>query len=748
MSKWTKPASVLQYRVPAGDTARRRGGAPRLARPDRSARPAERTHRVPSVILRLLIAVLVLCVIGPGAAPAWAQTPAAPIVVEEEESVDQAPPAAAPAPARRTRPVRAEPDPEPEPETDPTELAPLPANEPDSAPAAAADPAAALLELSMRQIVLPTESDQTVVARWQRRLEHLAARDVKRAEEELREVERIRTVLGLQNLFSVSASLVREANAALSSDAAPEALTRCKEAARLSPMLPAAHWCVARATLAADWTRVGDAVAAARDAVKATWTDVRARRHAVADAAMLSVVGLLVASGLLLVLLVLRYVGPFFHDFHHLFPRGVSRWQTAFVAAMLLALPALLGAGALGVAAVALVAVSLSLTRAEAATAAVALVLVTAGHASLGPLMRLGTLGPVTEDVYALERGEAPQVAAHRLQRRIDSGLDDPTVLAAMGRYHKRLGQLDRAQAALDRALEKKKSAAQLNNLGNVKFLQGDLPAAKHAYLQANQADAALAAPLWNVALAYNREGKLELGQQAREAARNLDPERAARMGVQDDLRANLYLADVPLTDEELTALADREARAASGTGVAIEWVSGQLGTTAAAALTVLTAVLLVAAQRVRRRVRASSKCEKCGRPVCARCDPELGTTVGMCGQCISVFVRRTGVDAPDRVRKEGEVRRYRRRLKVMTRSLALIAGGGHVFAGRLLAGTLFLLLFGLIVARAAFPDGLIAAPVALTPASSLVTTGLLALAAAAVWALSLRHLLRHEDGD
>lgn len=691
------------------------------------------------------------------------------IPVEDEETVEAAP---AEKPAAPAKPVRAASDAKPaatetkrtssttaaagkekakaETKDAPANMAAVAAPAIVEAPAPVHEAKPAPVE-SPRNIVMPADGESALVERWRKRADLLAARDARRAEEQLTEIERLREALAFDNLFGISTALVREADALRLSGNGAEALQRCEAAVRVAPGFNAAHLCVARAALSGGAFSPGRALSALSGAWTVTLDDLRSRRHAIADEALTLVFGLVLACAALVVLLILRYAGLFFHDFHHLFPRGTPRWQTAFVALVLVALPWLFGAGALGSVALASVLVAFSVSRSEAVALTSAFALLAATQFAASGAVRAGAFGLVAHDVYIVERGDAPPAAVQRIEKRVQAGQGDYAGAFALARYNKRIGNTVEAARYYRKALELKPDSAEaLNNLGNVTFLQNDVSGAIELYRKSNARDPSLAVPLHNVAKMYFREGKLDQGQQAQKAAVEIGGELVrARVGVQDDTRANQYVLDIPLPASFIEALADSDADRVQGIGgPVVQLVTGVLPPSVAALLAIVTALLVVGAQVLQRKLRPASRCEKCGRPVCVRCDPELGAAGGMCAQCVSVFVRRTGVDAPDRIRKEIEVRRFRRRQRILVRFLGLIAGGGHVFAGRIIAGGLFLGLFALAAAQVLFWDGFLHPPVAVLPALSPARIALWAVLFLALYGISFRHLVRYEEGD
>src|SRR5690606_2051133 len=86
-------------------------------------------------------------------------------------------------------------------------------------------------------------------------------------------------------------------------------------------------------------------LASAADAVRTSLRDPRWSRPLLADVLLLALIALFIAGALTVVLVFLRHVRYFLHDFKHLFPRGAHVLQTSVLAVLVLALPVIFGLG-------------------------------------------------------------------------------------------------------------------------------------------------------------------------------------------------------------------------------------------------------------------------------------------------------------------------------------------------------------------------------------------------------------------
>jgi hypothetical protein len=208
----------------------------------------------------------------------------------------------------------------------------------------------------------------------------------------------------------------------------------------------------------------------------------------------------------------------------------------------------------------------------------------------------------------------------------------------------------------------------------------------------------------------------------------------------------NKLVLSLPLPPSELQALdAGEVAGERVEAQVSRKLVAGMTGPVAWALPGLLGGVLF-GWGFLRQKLNASKVCEKCGRPACRRCDPELGLGSLMCTQCVNVFARKGQVPAQMRTRKEAQVAEHRTWMdRVALGFSALMAGAGHVFAGLPVRGALYAFLFLFGVGAVVFHGGVLRAPYGEAPAYlKLTLAGVLLLP---VYLLTLRGLYKRQNG-
>ena len=637
-----------------------------------------------------------------------------------------------------------------------------------SAPASAEDvpapplpvmsPMAAPLSGTNRIVVMPSERSADIQAHWAARREHVRDRDERRADDEEQRVRTLREDLAIENLFSIGSALVRESQAALAAGAPALALQRCKLAVEVAPALVAAHTCLARALMADSIVAVKPAVLALVAAATAALSDPRASRAALANLLSMVFVGLLVTTLGFAVVVFLRYANLYAHDVHHLFPGGVRGWQTRMLAALLLLLPVLLQMGPIPLLFTTMLAFALYASTAEVAISILLLGCLAASPYAAEQIGRVAAFGGPALDVWLVEHGEGTGSEIGRLQKRFESG-NELAVDFALARKAKRDGDLAAAEKLYLRALDVQgASSAGLamvrNNLGNVYLLQGDTAKAIAQYQQAVDLKEDLAAPHFNVSRALAMGGVETLEKVQAEQARALALDRAgveAFTGgqLQANRKSNKFVMDVPLDAAQLEPLIEAEQRAAAAVGDEVRvQVAGGLPDPLGSAMPVAAAILLLGLHMARGRIRPSGRCDRCGREVCKRCDSDARPSEGLCAQCVNVFIRRTGVDPSERVRKEFAVEAYHRRRRLLERVFAVLSGAGQVMMGYPIRGFVFMAATASLLASMVFWRGIAHDPLAVNSGISFARVGLTSAVLIGVYAICLRDLLARQRAE
>ena len=589
-------------------------------------------------------------------------------------------------------------------------------------------PAAPVVRPPPPPILAPRVKDADLQAAWDKWQKAVAALDMESARKAQQELVSLKDDVAALDMESLSIGFIRAAEGRRKANDSAGALQLVEHAVSLSPNLP-----YARLALAEAYARrsPGDVGAYSRE-IKAALTvmlkDPRYRRPVLADMGAVFLVAVLATAAVVVGVLFLRRARYFFHDFHHLFPRAAAKWQSAALAVLLLiGTPVALRLGLVPVLLILLMSVALYLSKLERAVAAVLLVAAAFVPSGAGKIAETSAFaGTVAEDVYLLERGSLyAEPVADRVRARFEKKEKvEFAELYALGRFEARRGQLQEAIAHYKAAAAMSNAghAGLMTNLANALFVTGDQDGAARLYTEASAADPGLAAPAFNLAEVYRRRAAVapdsEIGtenQKARDAlqaAQRMDPSLLMWQRPSEDrlLMNRLLLAPV-LAEADLPPTEDPVAGQRVEAQLSRRLLGGGSGLTAWG-LPVLGALLAFGLGFAGQSMKASRECEKCGRPVCRRCDKELGVASKMCAQCVNVFSRKGAVEARVRARKQIEIERNRQWESGVSYAFgALVSGAGHLFQGLTVRGTLYAFFFLFAVSGVLLRSGVLRAP-------------------------------------
>jgi tetratricopeptide (TPR) repeat protein len=574
-------------------------------------------------------------------------------------------------------------------------------------------------------LLAPRVSDADLLAVWDRWKEARQKADVEGIKQGRKDLLKLRGEVAATDFEAFSVSLLREAHTRLKAKDVAGAVQLAEAAAELSPNLPYAHFALADIYARRDLSSVGRYSGEFKAGLVALVKDPRFLRPAIGNLGTIGLLALLATAAAVVAVLFGRRVRYALHDFHHMFPRGMGRWQSIAVAAAILLMPILLRLGVVPVLLVLFAAVGLYLSVTERAVAAVLLALAGLVPLAAGQIAQSTVFaGTVAEDVYILEHGGfTGDEAAARVLARQAAKEATFAELFALGRYEARRGQLEEAISAYKAAAAlRQRNARLLTNFGNALMASGDIDGATRLYQDAQQADGLLAAAPYNLAQVYRRVARglpdaqvgaeLQRASDTMNVAQGLDSSLVGRDVPPDDrLLVNLLLLSPELPASEMMALADGHmagGRVETQLGRVLTGTTGMVASLYPAVL----ALLVLLAGYTRDRVQASKSCDKCGRPVCRRCDPDLGRGAFMCSQCTNVFARKGVVPEPLRARKQAEVQRHQTWMSRLALALgAVVSGAGHIFSGLPIRGAVYIFLFLMALSAVVLRDGVLQAP-------------------------------------
>jgi tetratricopeptide (TPR) repeat protein len=499
------------------------------------------------------------------------------------------------------------------------------------------------------------------------------------------------------------------ARALISPKAPGTPMRNTRLATRLAPHLPIAH--VAEAAALWEEGRRSEAGKAIVRAASVLPKNLEASLWLVASLLAMFAVVALVGSLCFVAVAGATFFARAAHDLGDAVSSDMPSFARAAMLATLLLIPILLGQGllgfVLGLFAIGFVYGSGSHRLSLALAAALIVLALYPGTRITG--IALGALGadPVADASFAVVQGTETRPDIETLELAV---ADDALAEQALAMRARRRGDMEEAQRRYTSLLERRPDDPVVStNLANLEFRKGNSDAAITLYEgAATRMNSAIV--LFNLSQAYAGAFRMEDFENTMRLAQGLSPDTADALSRTGDAS---FVADLPMPIAEI-----RERMVAAAEGEELQQVvvaalaPGALGsswwmTTSGFVLVALFATLFG------RRYEHSSRCGRCGRSICGRCDGTYWNNE-ICDPCHHLYHLPETTDPTLRTQRLAVLRRRESRLDRIALGLSMAVPGAagflakrpdHAFLGMLL----FLLAAVMLVSRnGVVPDPLV----------------------------------------
>lgn len=217
-------------------------------------------------------------------------------------------------------------------------------------------------------------------------------------------------------------------------------------------------------------------------------------------------------------------------------------------------------------------------------------------------------------------------------------------------------------------------------NLGNTYYAVKDAEKAKDSYMKALDIRQRPSA-FYNLSQIYREQFVFAKGDEYFLEAARLDPAAVSMFTAFSGAGPNRFVMDETIPEAELWEYAMKFSKDR-------RFFAGQMSIVGAILSAILAIVFYLVNKRAKRR---AYECGKCGEVCCSKCLKTI-TWGQLCPQCYRSLIRLNETDAKERITRLLSISgRQTKKLK-MTRLLSyLLPGAGHVYAGKILTGFLFL---------------------------------------------------------
>jgi tetratricopeptide (TPR) repeat protein len=543
--------------------------------------------------------------------------------------------------------------------------------------------------------------------------------------------------LGVWNLDAAARAL-------MAGEAGADPLERAYAGVRLAPDLPTGRMALARAL----WLHGDSPIAAVRTAFGAL---AAIPRHLEASlwfaGCLLFVLGVsLIAGSMWCITLIAGAAAPHAaHDLGDLLSGSMPAFaRVAFLGALIL-VPLTLGEGLLGLCASFMaVGVVYGGLRQRLVLFLAALTVIVGAFPAVhlaGNTLTAFSAEPVAEAAFATAQGFTHPVDQVRIEAAANY---DPLAAQALALRARRAGNLGEADAYYQALLRQSpEDPVLVNNAANVRLNLGHMESALTFYRRSVELrpDPIV---LFNLSQAHGRAFQVEDLSRTLAEAQRLNGDLVAELTALQGAEPVGFVVDLPIDTRQIWR---RILRSNQGERIAAEFrasfAPGRLGEDSLFAAGVFAAILIVFAL-LGSQVRRSCWCSRCGRRMCQRCDPEMGSGT-VCGGCMRLFRQSETTDRDLRLARIGKLRVREERLERFTVAASLLVPG---IAGLLAKRPLRCLLGSVFAAIAVLalywrdgvvPDPLVAGATAPFAALCIAVLAMLAYVVIALLSLATR---------
>jgi tetratricopeptide (TPR) repeat protein len=262
---------------------------------------------------------------------------------------------------------------------------------------------------------------------------------------------------------------------------------------------------------------------------------------------------------------------------------------------------------------------------------------------------------------------------------------DDPVELFSYALALKREGSYREAIDIYRILIAVRPDARTYNNLANCYVAVQDLETGKELYMKSIERKP-LPSALYNLSQVYRETFQFEKGEEYFLLAQRWDSNAVSQFRSIFSRNPNRFVIDEPLSVPDIWEYSRAKV---SGTFPA------GLSTLPPAIIPAIGIVMIFLFSALTRRFKHwAYRCSRCGKILCPRCERHI-LWGRMCLQCYRSLVKLDELDAKERISRLLTVYEYQKKRRSFIKAISfLIPGSGHIYAGNVLYGFMFLWLF------------------------------------------------------
>ena len=550
--------------------------------------------------------------------------------------------------------------------------------------------------LEMTRLVVPQKRSEEIQRLWGERLENIKKREFSLAEEKLKQIIEIKLDSGIPDIPPLSLSLILESRNALRANDYVSALKLSDAAFVLSPDIYEVwfynayiYWTTNKTDLFKPLQYIAGGLKRAFlsiDTAPLVWGNI------------ITLISLIIAvSGLLyIVSLLLKNANNILHDLSHLFPSGRSQFISDIIWLSIFFLLILKYLSVFHFIFISSILMWLYLKRGERVILIIVIVFISVLPYNFGLYNRfLDTYRSDSLYVYRALKFEDRELIK-RLQSQIDSGKAGDKEYLALGLIVKRRGDFEVAEKMYKKAIELNASnVATYNNLGNLYLILERYDEAIAQYNSALNIEPRSEIVRYNISRLFLRKKELDKSNSELAEAKRFNDEVVSELLKGSSPSINRFVSDIePRFEIDFLGILKEGGKGESGPYLPFEhYITGGLLISDVPFWLIVVAVAVFLVNLLARFITISRTCNRCGRPVCKYCSPEI-TSDDECSQCYHIFTKRDVSDPKNRIAKDREISNFQFFHSLTTRLLSMVIPGSfHIWSGKPIKGAILLLL-------------------------------------------------------
>ena len=549
--------------------------------------------------------------------------------------------------------------------------------------------------VEMTHLVIPQKRMKDIQGLWAERLNNIKKREFSQAEERLKQIIEIKLDSGIPDIPQISLSLILESKNALRANDNVSALRLSDAALVLSPDIYEVWFYNAYIYWTTNKTDLFKPLQFTLGGLKRAFLSIDTAPLIWGN--VITLISLIIAaSGLLYILsLLLKNANNILHNLSHLFPSGRSQFISDLIWISIFLILILKFLSVFHFIFISSILMWLYLKRSERVTLVIVIIFISILPYNFSLYNRfLDTYRGESLYSYRALKFE-DETAINRLRSRIESGNGDDKEYLTLCLIMKRRGELEIAEKLYKRSIELNASnMAAYNNLGNLYLIMERYEDALAQYNNALNIEPRSEIVRYNISRLFLRKKELDKSNSELSEAKRFNEEVVSELLKNSSSSINRFIADIePSFEIDIIEMLKGGGRYSSGPYLPLEhYITGGLIISDIPFWLIIMAIAIIFVNLLSRYIFISRSCNRCGKPVCKYCSPEI-TSDEECSQCFHIFTKRDVSDPKNRIAKDREISNFQFLHNLTIRLLSLvIPGTSYLWSGKTLKGVVVLL--------------------------------------------------------